>query len=166
MYIIYWVLSIYVPGPPPRWYPPPPLKPRGEDIFPSSFLFLSFFFPSSFLSSFLPFFLSSFQARSTAHHHHRGRRCFATIAVKQPLSFQWTLVASTYNQVKLYICSCNLCRVLVININSHRTTTPHHRGEGETFCDYCNQATFVFSVNSCCFYIQTSKALYLFMQSL
>ena len=32
---------------------------------------------------------------------------------------------------KLYICSCNLYRALVIdNIDNHHTTTPHHRGEG------------------------------------
>ena len=135
--------------PPPNGIPPHPPKPRGEGLFPSPFLFLSFLFPSSFLSSFLPSFLSSlppsFQAISIAHHHYRGRRCFATIAAKQPLFFQWTLVASTYNQVKLYICSCDPYRVLVININNHHTTTPHHRGRGEMFCNYCSQATCLFS---------------------
>ena len=73
----------------PQLYLPPngiPHHPNlGEEDFPSFFLpsffpsvFFPFFlslFPSLFLSSFPP----SFEAMSAAHHHHRGRRCFATL---------------------------------------------------------------------------------------
>ena len=62
---------------PPQWYPPPPHPPNlGEGDFPSSFLLslLPFSFPSLF-----PFFPPSFEAVSAAHHHHRGRRCFASL---------------------------------------------------------------------------------------
>ena len=128
-------IYIYVPGQgtegPPQWYPPTP--PREED-FPSSFLLLSLLpssFPSSFLLSLLPSKLCQQHITTTG-----GRRCFATLLQSSKphlfiellllLIFSLNPFCFYIHSSKLYICSCNLYRALVID--NHHTTTPHHGG--------------------------------------
>ena len=126
--------------------PPPPKL--GKEDFPSSFLLLSllpFFFPS-FLSLFFPSFLLSFPFSflpSKLCQQHitttGGRRCFATLLQSSKphlfiepfllLIFSLNLFCFYIHSSKLYMCSCNLYRALVID--NHHTTTPHHRGRGD-----------------------------------
>ena len=117
MYICSWTPSRdrqSAPPPLPMVSLPPP-KPRGGGlpfVLPSSF---PPSFPPSCLLSLLPFsfFLSSFppsfEAMSAVDHHHRGRRCFATLLQSskphlliEPFFssnlFIETLFASTYTQ--------------------------------------------------------------------
>ena len=121
---------------PPNGIPPQPPN-LGVEDFPSSFLLLShlpFFFPS-FLSLFFPlfpFFPPSFEAMSGAHHHHIGED-----SSLNPFCFSLNPFCFCIHLSKLYICSCNLYRVLVID--NHHTTTPHHRGGSLRSCNtYCH----------------------------
>ena len=69
-----------------------------------------------------------------------GRRCFATLLQSSKphlfiepfllLIFSLNPFCFYIHSSKLYICSCNFYRALVID--NHHTTTPHHRGEGGT----------------------------------
>ena len=132
--------------------PTPPNLGRKTSLRPSfffpSFLLLSllpFFFPS-FLSPFPPSFLlpfpfsflpfpPSFEVMSAAHHHHRGRRCFATRLQSSKLHLfikPFLLLIFSLNPFcfyvhprKLDICSYNLYRALVMHI-----IPPHHTTGG------------------------------------
>ena len=111
----------------------PPTPPNlGEEDFPSSFLLLSllpFSFPSFLLPFLFPFFLSSFafKAMSAAHHHHSGEDALQHYCNQVSLSSSLNPFCFYIHSSKLYICSCNLYRALVID--NHHSITPHHRGD-------------------------------------
>ena len=111
---------------PPQWYPPHLPKPRQGGL---PFV-LPFFFPSFLSPSLFPFFLPSFlrsyvsstsppQGGGDALQHYCNQVSF--IFSLNPFCFY-------IHSSKLYICSYNLYRALLID--NHHTTTPHHRGEG------------------------------------
>ena len=132
------------------YFPPRPPKPRGGGIpfvlpssFPPSFFFPFFLssFPPSFLLPFPFSFLPSLLPSKLCQQHITttgGRRCFATLLQSSKphlfiepfllLIFSWNPFSFYIHSSKLYICSCNLYRALVID--NHHTTTPHHRGRG------------------------------------
>ena len=134
----------------PQMVSPPPPKPRGGGLpfvlpssFPPSFFFpffLFIFFPSfplpfpfTFLPSLLPSKLCQQHITTTG-----GRRCLATLLqLSKPhlfielfllLIFSLNPCCFYIHSSKLYICSCNLYRALVMD--NHHTTTLHHRGGG------------------------------------
>ena len=136
----------------PKVFPPQPPKPRGGGLpfvlpssSPSSFYFpsfLSLFFPSFLLPFPFSFLLSLLLSKLCQQHITTtgGRRCFATLLQSSKphlfiellllLIFSLNPFCFYIHSSKLYICSCNLYRALVID--NHHTTTPHHRGAGGT----------------------------------
>ena len=102
MHDIIYNICTSSPGsyPPLVWSPPE----RRSSLHPF-FLSLSFFFPSSFLPSFpfsfLP--LPSFQAISTAHHHHRGEGMLCNYCKQVSFVFSMNPYCFCIQSSKLYI---------------------------------------------------------------
>ena len=126
---IYTHTVTYVPVPGTDSHPPTHL---GEEDFPSSFLLLSLlpFRPSFLLPFSLPSFLWSYvsstsppQGGGDALQHYCNQ--VSLIFSLNPVcfeSFHWTPFCFYMHSSKLYTCSCNLFRALVID--NHHTTTP------------------------------------------